>query len=350
MDGEVRALGRQDRRGLRLGLEEIATPLTARTLNRQGRRLIVVHADAARLAELTAGRDGFFPNLTARAQRAGIQTRVVRAGSRMADMMREPEHGHVHIRFCDHPGYASDMLHVGPGPIAGFWYLDEVGTGWNSSLRFGQFGPERIDREAADYFFNGVTSWMLSNNVSPVTQPPRLDHGIEPARATLFCQEIERSPARSHYLTTEQMIRTVAEHERERIIYVKPHPLQSKPMRRDIMAVAQDYPNVRVTDASVHDLASVADIIVTQNSRAGFEALMQKKPVVTCAKSDYWHATLTAKTPGDLREALDFGVEAMADFPFEKYLYWFLHRHLLEVAKPNFAERAWAKITDKAFL
>jgi hypothetical protein len=75
---------------------------------------------------------------------------------------------------------------------------------------------------------------------------------------------------------------------------------------------------------------------------------MQRKPVVTCAKSDYWHATLTAKSAGDLRDALTYAADELADFPYEKYLYWFLDRQCLEPAKDIFAARAWARIREKA--
>lgn len=350
MDGEIRALGRQSSRSVRLGVEEVSTPSMARMLAKQNRRMLLIHADSNAVDDIIHSQDGFFPKLAERALRDGIQTRVVRANSKVAEMMREPGLGYVHIMFGDRAGYAPDRLHVGAGPVRGFWYLDELGIGPNSSIRFGQFAPERIEKETAEYFFNGVTSWQLEHNISPVDQPPRLDPAPPRARVTLFCQEIEQQSIRTHYLTTEQMIRTIAEYETAKVIYVKLHPLQSKPMRRDIIAVAQEYPNVQVTDASVHDLVAAADIVVTQNSRAGFEALMQKKPVVTCAKSDYWQATLTARTASDLREALDFGVEAMADFPFEKYFFWYLHRHLLEEAKEDFAERAWSRVVEKAFI
>ncbi|MBV7408674.1 CDP-glycerol glycerophosphotransferase family protein [Maritimibacter sp. DP1N21-5] len=348
MDGEDRTLGRWTGRNLRVTLEEIASPVAARMLARQGQRMLVIHAEGPLVGSVLSGNDGFFPKLAQRALRDGIQTRVVRAGTRQAEMMADPAYGHVHLNFGLKPGYAPNSLHVGPGPISGFWYLDEVGTDWHSSIRFMPFAPERILRDEAEYFFHGVTGWMLDHNVSILKQPDRVQ--LEPARATIFCQEIEQDAERSHFLNTEQIIRTVAEHDRNRVIYVKPHPAQSKPMRRDIMTVAQDYPNLRVTDASVHDLAAAADVVITQNSGAGFEALMQKKPVITCAKSDYWHATLTARSCGDLREAMDFAPEAMADFPYEKYFFWYLHRNLLEEAKDNFAERAWAKISDKAFI
>ena len=52
----------------------------------------------------------------------------------------------------------------------------------------------------------------------------------------------------------------------------------------------------------------------------------------------------------DLAEALRFGPEAMADFEYEKFFYWFLDRNCLEPAKEEFTQRAWARIKDKAYL
>ena len=40
----------------------------------------------------------------------------------------------------------------------------------------------------------------------------------------------------------------------------------------------------------------------------------------------------------------------MAGFSYERFLYWFLHRNLLEVAKDGFAARAMARLKEKAFL
>jgi len=350
MDGQVGTLGRSGGRELRLGLDEITSPLAAKGLNRSGRRLVVVHADAGWAPAVAAGSDGFWPKLVTELAHLGIDTRMVRARSRTAETLLEPGAEHIHVMMGDMPGYGPNLLHVEIGPILGFWYLDELGTGAQSSLRLAQFCPDRVNRGQAEYFFNGVSGWMLRENVSKAPQEPRRPELLEPARAVIFAQEIEAKRQRSHYLTNVQMIRTVAEHDRKARVYVKLHPSQSKAARRDLMAVAQDYRNVVISEASVHDLIAAADTVVTQNSDAGFEALMQKKPVVTCAKADYRHATLTAKTVADLKEALDYGAEAMASFPYEKFFYWFLHRNLLEEAKDNFAARAVARIHDKAFL
>lgn len=322
----------------------------AKALNRTGRRFVLVHTDAGWTAPALDGSDGFWPKLVGELAHQGVETRMVRARSRAAVALLDPAADHVHVMMGDMPAYGRNHLHVEHGYITGFWYLDEIGVFWNSSLRLTQFCPDQINRGHAEYFFNGVSGWMLRENISKAPQEPRRPGTLEPAAAVVFAQEVETRRHRSHYLTNEQMIRTAAEHDRARIVYVKLHPNQSKAGRRDLIAVANDYQNVRISEASLHDLIEASDTVITQNSGAGFEALMQKKPVITCAKSDYRHATLTARSAGDLRDALDYGAEAMAGFPYEKFFYWFLNRHLLEEAKENFAERAVARIRDKAFL
>ena len=310
-----------------------------------GPRSVVIHAEEDWLKPLREGRFDFFVKLEARLQREGLTTHLVDAGSRAARLLLA-EDG-LHILVGQTPAYGPRILHALPSYIWGFWYFDEVGVFWNSSIRFSRFHPDDVDAAKADYFFNGVTGYMLRENVSKIPQEPRMHQPLQPAAAVIFCQEIDGRADRSHYLTTEQMIRTTAAHTRGQTVYVKLHPAQSKAARRAILTVCNDFPHLRVTDASVHDLIQAADLVVTQNSAAGFEALMQKRPVIACAKSDFWHATLTAKTAADLRDALSYGAEAMADFPFEKYLYWFLDRHCLEPAKDIFAARAWARIREK---
>jgi hypothetical protein len=290
-------------------------------------RSVVIHAEEAWFAPIRDGKFEFFTKLESRCAREGLATHLVDAASRASRLLLAEDS--LHLMVGNAAAYGPRILHAKPAYVWGFWYLDEVGANWNSSIRFARFNADEIDAGNAEYFFNGVSGHMLRENVS------------------LLPQEIETERDRSHYLTTEQMIRTAADHRRDELVYVKLHPLQSKQMRRDILAVCNDYQNVRISEASIHDLAEVSSLVVTQNSAAGFEALMQRKPVITCAKSDFWHATLTAKTPADLRDALSYGAEAMAGFPYEKFFYWFLDRQCLEPAKENFAARAWARIREK---
>ena len=309
---------------------------------------LVIHAEGDWFKSIQDGKFDFFTKLVRHATKQGISSRIVATGGSTSRLLLDQDH--INIVVGDQPSYGANRLHALPGYVWGFWYLDEIGVFWNSSLRLTRFCPQEIDAEKADYFFNGVTGYMLRENVSKIPQEVRMKNPMKTAAAVVFCQEIEHAPLRSHYLTTEEMIRTTASTCRDEMVYVKPHPNQSKAARKAIMDVAGDYQNVTVSDASVHGLIDAARIVVTQNSAAGFEALMQKRCVITCAKTDYWHATLTPKKAGDLREALKFGPEAMQDFAYEKYFYWFLDRNALEPAKEEFEKRVWGRIKDKFFL
>ncbi len=309
---------------------------------------LVIHAEGTWLKSIQDEKYDFFNKLIQHATKQGITTRLVSAGGNSSKLLLDQDH--INIVAGDLPAYGRNILHAMPSYVWGFWYLDEVGVHWNSSLRFARFCPDEVDFAKAEYFFNGVSGYMLRENVSKLPQEVRMKNPMQDAAAVVFCQEIEDAANRSHYLPTEKMIRATASTCREELVYVKPHPNQSKAARKAILDVAADYQNVTVSDASVHDLIDAARMVVTQNSAAGFEGLMQKRCVITCAKSDFWHATLTPKKETDLREALRFGPEAMADFPYEKYLYWFLDRNCLEPAKDEFEKRAWARIKDKLFL
>ncbi|MEL7114658.1 MAG: hypothetical protein AAGP08_03565 [Pseudomonadota bacterium] len=309
---------------------------------------LVIHADGDWYKSIQDGKFDFFTKLVRHATRQGVASRIVALGGQTSKLLLDQDH--INIIVGDSPSYGPNRLHALPGYLWGFWYFDELGVFANSSLRFARFAPEQIDEKKARYFFNGVTSYMLRENVSKAPQEPRMKAPMDPAAVVVFCQEIESAGFRTHYITTEQMIRTAASICKDERIYVKPHPNQSKAARKAILDIAADYQNAHVSDASVHDLVEASRMVVTQNSAAGFEALMQRRCVITCAKSDYRHATLTPKTVTDLKEALLFGAEAMADFDYEAYLYWFLDRNSLEPAKPEFEKRAWARIKDKFFI
>jgi hypothetical protein len=328
-------------------MEQIRSPLAARRAAGDG-TTVVIHADDGWLKRIRDGEVDFFSKLSKRLTRENLALRLVAVGGASSRVLMEQDH--VQVVVGDRPAYGRNVLHASPAYVWGFWYFDEVGISWNSSLRFAQFCPGQVDATKAEYFFNGVSGHMLRENVSRVAQERREAAPMAEAAAVVYCQEIEGRSDRCHYLSTEVMIRTTAEAHRDDLIYVKLHPHHSKMERLRIMAICSDYTHIKISEASVHDLTQAARVVVTQNSAAGFEALMQKKPVITCARSDFWHATLSPRNVGELGEALRYGAEAMAGFEYEKYLYWFLDRKCLEPQKDEFATRALARIRDKAFL
>ena len=327
-------------------MQRFQSPLAARSGGAEPRS-VVVHANEDWLKKIRDGSIDFFAKLSERLAREAITTRLVATGGAASKMLSDQDH--IHILTGQQPGFGRNILHAMPAYVWGFWYLDEVGVNWNSSLRFARFCPDQLDRDKAEYFFNGMSSYMLRENVSRQSQEPRQSEPLAAAAAVIYCQELEGLADRCHYLSTEEMIRTTAEARPEERVYVKIHPGQSNSERRRIMALCAEYDTVTVSGASIHDLSAAAGVVVTQNSAAGFEALMQKKPVITCARSDFWQATLTPRNPDDLRQALQHGAEAMAGFDFAKFLYWFLDRNCLEPQKQEFAERVWTRIAEKAF-
>lgn len=72
---------------------------------------------------------------------------------------------------------------------------------------------------------------------------------------------------------------------------------------------------------------------------------MQRKPVISCAVCNYHHATVVAKRPALLVQALHSAPLSQAGFDYEEYLYLFLAQNRLEPAKPEFTDLAWARIT-----
>ncbi|MEM1386090.1 MAG: hypothetical protein AAF748_06930 [Pseudomonadota bacterium] len=311
----------------------------------QERKSLVIHCAAGWLKSVQEGKHDFFRKLIRHVTLNGMTSRLVAAEGHAARLMMEQNH--LHLMVGCPPGYGPGRLHAHPSHIWGFWYFDEIGADLHSSLRFARFHPDEIDREKAEYFFNGVASYMTRENVSKRAQPARLEQPLAAAAAVIFCQQIELGQERTHYLTTEQMVRVTATTHSNETVYLKPHPDQPKLVRKALFDLAAQYPNIRVLDASVHDLVQASQVVVTQNSSAGFEALLQQKPVITCGKSDYWHATLTPRNETDLKDALVYGPDAMSDFQYAKFLYWFLDRNCLEPAKKDFGQRAWSRIRDK---
>ncbi|MDB5658880.1 MAG: hypothetical protein JWS10_1495 [Cypionkella sp.] len=304
-------------------------------------RSLIVHAAESWYQDVASGRFDFFEKLGAKAHAEGMATALVAADSpTSAKLFLDQSHVHILIgpRLPIRPG----ILHAHPGYLRGFWYLDPVGVNMGSSLCQRSFQPDQIDAKTARFFFNGVTGWNLRRNISKFPQNPRSN--LPAAFATVFLQDIERFASPVHYIDSLKILKLVAREADGARVYVKLHPAQRTETTAQIQAMARKTANLVISDASIHDLTAASQMVVTQNSAAGFEALMQKKPVITCAECDYHHATVVAKRPALLVQALRNVPMLQVEFDYEKYLYWFLALNLLEPAKLEFADLAWARV------
>ena len=298
-------------------------------------RALVIHAGETWYDAVLAGKFDFFARLAEVAADMGLQTHVVRAERGASARLIDMGH-HLNVLIGPRAPIGPNIWHAHPGYLRGFWYLDPLGVNMQSSLVEAAYDPAQIDPKTARWFFNGVTGWHLKRNLSKFPQEPRVETPLPPARTVIFLQEIERFSRPVHWIDSLTMIRTAADHGPT---YVKLHPAQTAETTAAVQALAAQTPNITLSTASIHDLIAASDITLTQNSAAGFEALLQKKPVITCARADYHHATIHAHTPKALTEALTTAPTRQSRFAFDRYLYWFLGQNLLEPGKPECAAR-----------
>ena len=307
---------------------------------------VIVHSGPGWMNAIVDGGFDFFTKLESHAASHGRPMSVVLAGSEASEAALN--RGGAHINIGGPARYHPGLLHAAPTYLWGFWYLDDLGVHWQSSIRLSDFPGEALPWDPSQYFFDGVAGHMLEHNVSKLPQPAR--EGLSPAFAAVFCQDIEDHWPRSHYLTTVEIIRNTARAAGGGRVYVKPHPHSDEKTRDKIEDLCKGDPNLMVSDASVHDLIAASAAVVTQNSAAGFEALLQHKPVVLCARADYHHAAVTAKTEDDLRAILRDVGGRTRHVDYHRYVAWFLNHRCFEPQAENFEARAWAKIMETATL
>ncbi|MEM7296375.1 MAG: hypothetical protein AAF330_07120 [Pseudomonadota bacterium] len=301
---------------------------------------VIVHSSEGWLSSVTEGAFDFFTKLESHALSHGFELWSVALDSRASKAAIDQ--GGRHLMIGGAARYQPGILHVAPAYLWGFWYMDEVGVHWQSSIRLADFPGDKIVWEEAEFFFNGVSGHMLQNNVSKADQRPRQGQGN--AFATVFTQDIEAHWPRSHYLTTHEMIRNTARAAGGGLVYVKPHPYLSAEKRQKVVELCSRDPNLMVTDASVHDLIYASAAVVTQNSAAAFEGLMQHKPIVLCAKSDFYHGAATARSEEELRTILRDVRGQTRHVDYHRYFTWFLKHRCLEPQAEDFEARAWERI------
>lgn len=75
------------------------------------------------------------------------------------------------------------------------------------------------------------------------------------------------------------------------IIKIHPYSIDIDYLRKKILDLSLIYPNVILSEESVHQILPKCKCCMTINSGVGFEALLHNKPVITFGKSDYHTVT-----------------------------------------------------------
>lgn len=308
-------------------------------------RPLILHAEEAWFRHILEGHCDFFEKIGAAAQAQGYKPLLIHAENLLSFELLDSNHLQIVIGPKRPKG--ARIFHAQPSYLKGFWYLDPQGYYWNSSLVDQEFDPQWVDSNAAVGFFSELRDHVLRHNISKRAQDRQIPGGLAPADVAIFVQDIEKYRQSVHYLNTAEMITTACASVTGRV-YIKPHPLQDAQSLCQLQTLCENIENAELSTASVHDLIAASAVVLSQNSAVGFEALLQRKPVLTCARTDYHHATLVCHTSKELQENLRRAAEAFTDFPFERYVYWFMGQQMLEPQRSDFPDRAWARLLKTA--
>ena len=235
-------------------------------------------------------------------------------------------HGHGHGE--------QGVWHVKKGYLPGHLYVDRCGYGPLAEASY--FEPPW---HASGFMLARAQAFIGAldlSNVSKWPQPPRRE---SPTGRYVFVPLQVRTDTTQEFAHMSQidMLRTVAEALRGSGVRVlaKRHPFD------------QEFPDLGsavewVDDWSIHDLLKNAEAVVTVNSGVGFEALLWRRPVITCGVSDYAWAVLEAKDAPSLErlvyEVLAGQHDGMRNEAFA-YAAWFLREYLVPLDEEDITRR-----------
>lgn len=213
-----------------------------------------------------------------------------------------------------------------------FWTIEKPNTRHWGRIAHKAFNPQIVGPGLATPFFKR----MKRNHIEAGhEQAEYVGHVLIPMQGKLC----KKRPWQFADLAT--MVQTIRTNDPDRHIILKPHPREvySQAELSLVKALAHQ-PNVEVVDAPIHALLSGCAYVATQNSAVAFEGILLRKPAILFAQAHYHHLFPVIRKPEDAAEA--FARVKAENFPFEKYLYWYLHMNSINVRHPT----ASAKISE----
>ena len=200
-----------------------------------------------------------------------------------------------------------------------------------------------MDGAWARAFHAQLVRKFVDGNLTKFPQSAR-GTAVELGCLAFFAQDFKPPRFHRHHLGAVQMIEAAIAAKGRRSLYIKPHPNQTLEEMEVLSRYHAPEAGVQVTHASIHDLLAAADCVLTVTSAVGFEAFLHRKPVVLGGQTDFWQNAVTLTEPARLAEAM--AASMARDWPFEKFLVWFLRQNCLEdsaASLPQVLERLGRK-------
>lgn len=241
---------------------------------------------------------------------------------------RQDDRGRLIISFHSHGAAANNLLRCKESYIPPYYGMDPMGYACFSHLsrHFEDYRPviERQDATRAARFRQDLARELRQGNLSKYTQPGYAE--ISEAGYVFVPLQLRKdSVAEGAWLDSREALRTTinAASARGLRTIIKRHPRCKDARTSRLLDEMAPDPNVMVTEASVHALIYNASLVVGANSGVLFEALVQGKPVVTHAASDFGPATQQARSHEALARAIAAPVPPN-DVWRDRFLFWYM--------------------------
>lgn len=240
-----------------------------------------------------------------------------------------------------------NLLNCGIAYVWPYWYLDQRGVLCDSSMINATPRLAGVNGKQARKFFDALHRKTAGRGISKYDQPER-DAPIGTGAIVVFLQGMSDPVLRSMHMMETEMLDLVVRHRQGRPVLIKPHPkFPDTIASAHALMLAEREAGVRVIDANIHDLLEGAYCSVSICSGASFEGLFHRVPAVLFGRSDFAACAWTVRNPAEAERALkEIGD---TDFPYERFLFWFLRKKMFNQRNPNLAARVLQRIKRTGF-
>ena len=237
----------------------------------------------------------------------------------------------LHIWMMEKPADCpprSDLFHVFPSYLRGFWYFDTDGVRNNSSLKSGAFQPARMSKDWSKKVFADLRSRFVETGQTKFDQSPVGKFAPPKDCITVAVQSFAKPKFYDTYVQYPDLIHAAIEARGHRPIAIKPHPMLNHRAIDQLLGLHDPENGVFVEPYNLHELLSVSHCVVTRCSAVAVEAMLHRVPAIVAGEVDFRHCVTTIRDAADLRSAIDAVTER--HIPYEKFLTWFFTQELFQ--------------------
>jgi hypothetical protein len=265
-----------------------------------------------------AGRHNFIGRVAAVLDGAGLSIR--HAPEEQAAGADPDEYALVHMIAPPH-GRALVMRRVYHYP---FWAIERSDRRWDWHVARATFDPAAVPRAEADRF-----RMFWRDRLFPGADPARDGHIYMPLQGRLTNHRSFQT------CSPIDMIRTVLDNTDRKVIAAL-HPRETYgAVERAALDRLAAHPQLEITTGEMERWLPGCDMVVTENSGAGFNGFLLDKPCVLFARIDFHHIAANVADHG-AAAAL-----ALADGPrpdFAGFVHWFWQRMSINAGRAEAAD------------